>query len=231
MQKIIKKSLIIMGLAFVAIVIAIHFSDLLNFFSLENLRNHREHLQRFVVDHYFWSVMLYLLVCTTVIATTLPLSAFMIITAGFLFGMPWGLFYSNIGATLGAGISFMWLRYLFSHAVPENLKLRLASFNKKIEKYGSFYFLSLHLMSVLPFFLINALAVIANLSFFTFIWTTVVGIIPISFLYTYMGQKLGEINSVKEILTWPIMISFLVLAFLAILPILISKIKIGRNAT
>jgi uncharacterized membrane protein YdjX (TVP38/TMEM64 family) len=230
MQKISKKSLIIIGLIVIAIVATIQFSDLLSFFSLENLRNHREYLQRFVVDHYLLSVLIYFLVCITVVATTLPLSAFMIISAGFLFGMKWGLLYSITGATLGALISFIWLRYVFSRAVPENLKLRLVSFNQNIEKYGAFYFLSLHLMSILPFFLINVLAVIANLSFLTFAWTTLIGIIPISILYTYMGQRLGTISSVQEILTWPIILTFLALAFLAILPILISKIKKPKKA-
>lgn len=229
MRQLSKKSFIIIGLVIVAMIAAIQFSDLLSFFSLENLKNHREYLQRFVVDHYLLSVVIYFLVCISVVATALPLSAFMIVSAGFLFGIKWGLLYSITGATIGAMISFFWLRYLFSRAVPENLKIRLASFSKNIEKYGAFYFLSLHLMSILPFFLINALAVIAHLSLFTFAWTTLVGIIPISVLYAYMGQKLGTISSVQEVLTWPIVMTFFALALLAISPILISKIKNSKK--
>lgn len=223
-----KKTLITFGLIVLAIVAIVQFSDLLSFFSLENLTNHREFLQTFVAHNYILSVLIYALMCVIVVATTLPLSAFMFILAGFLFGMKWGIVYSNISATLGALISFIWMRYVFGRAVPEKLKVRLAPFNKDIQKYGAFYFLILHVMSILPFFLINMLAVVADLSWFTFVWTTTIGIIPISLLYTYMGQKLGVINSIQDILTRPVIMAFVAVVFLASLPILIAKIKNKR---
>lgn len=223
-----KKKLIIIGLIILLAIAIIRFSDLLNFFSLENLKNHREYLQTFVSQHYFLSVLIYSIICILVVATTLPLSAFMFVSAGFLFGMKWGVVYSNLSATIGALISFIALRYVFGKTLPEKLKIRLAPFSQDIKRYGALYFLILHLMSILPFFLINALAVITNLPLFTFIWTTLVGIIPIALLYNYMGEKIGIINSIQDVLTPPVISSFVGLIILAILPILITKLKNKR---
>jgi len=214
-----------MGVIALALIIFIYYNNYLNFFSLENLKAHREYLQNFVNNNYLLSVALYLLFCIVIVATTLPLSAFMMILAGFLFGMTLGMIYANIGITIGALISFTWLKFIFGHTVPAGIKEKLDIFSKKIEQYGAFYFLSLHLMSFLPFFLINALAVITNISTFTFVWTSAVGVIPISLLYTYMGQRLGTINSVKEVLTVPVLGALVLLVILAISPILISKIR------
>jgi len=225
MKKLGNKFLILMGVIALALIIFIYYNNYLNFFSLENLKAHREYLQNFVNNNYLLSVALYLLFCIVIVATTLPLSAFMMILAGFLFGMTLGMIYANIGITIGALISFTWLKFIFGHTVPAGIKEKLDIFSKKIEQYGAFYFLSLHLMSFLPFFLINALAVITNISTFTFVWTSAVGVIPISLLYTYMGQRLGTINSVKEVLTVPVLGALVLLVILAISPILISKIR------
>lgn len=226
MIKISKKASVLIGFGlFLIALIIMHFTGFLNFFSLANLKSHREMLVAFVAQHYFLSVAIYLLVTVVIIATTLPLAAFVMILAGLLFGLKWGVIYANIGATIGACISFFWLRYVFGETVPEHLRLRLANFSKNIESYGSLYFLSMHLMSLLPFFLINTLAVLAHISFFTFLWTTSIGIIPVSILYAYIGQRLCEINAISEVLTPAVIGAFILLGLVAVSPVLISKLK------
>ncbi len=226
MIKISRRASVLIGFGlFLIALIIMHFTGFLNIFSLANLKSHREMLVGFVAQHYFWAVAIYLLVTILIIATTLPLAAFVMILAGLLFGLKWGVIYANIGATIGACVSFIWLKYVFGEAVPAHLKLRLANFSKNIEAYGSLYFLSMHLMSLLPFFLINTLAVVAHISFFTFLWTTSIGIIPVSILYAYIGQRLCEINAISEVLTLPIMGAFILLGLIALLPVLVSKFK------
>lgn len=229
MVKLSNKFLVAIGLLIIASLLVVQYSSLFTFFSIENLKTHREFLQYFVKTHYLLSVFIYLIITTIIVATALPLSAFMMIVAGFLFGIKWGLLYSNIGATLGATFSYGWLHYFFGRTMPDSIKSKLEIFSKKITKYGAFYFLILHLMSLLPFFLINALAVLADIDLFTFIWTTSLGIIPISVLYNYMGYRLGEINTIGEILTTPVILTFLGLALLAVLPIVISKMRKSKR--
>ncbi len=230
MLKLSKRSQYVFGLTIVLLLIALmHFTGMLDIFSLQNLKSHRAVLVQFVANHYFLAVLSYLVLTTLIIATTLPLAAFVMILAGLLFGIVWGVIFANIGATLGACISFVWLRYAFRQATPGYLKSKLENFSKNIDQYGSLYFLSLHLMSLLPFFIINALAVVAHISFFTFFWTTSLGILPVSILYAYIGQRLGEINTINEVLTWPVMLTFFALALVALLPVVISKFSKNKN--
>ncbi len=226
MYNLIKKRQIITIVSLIILAIVIHFSGILDLFSIQMLKSHRQELQLFVANNYLLSVLLYILLFTLIVATTLPLAGFATIMAGLLFGVSRGIIYANIGATLGAGFSFFILRYLiFGDTVPERFQKKLDQFTKSMEHYGALYLLSMHLISVLPFFVINALAVLANVSFFTFIWTTSLGIIPISILYTYMGQRLGEIISISQILTLPVILAFASLAIIAILPVIISKFR------
>ena len=229
MSRLSKKLQILLVLTVVTILLVLRFTGILGFFSIENLKHYRMDLLQFVTNHYLLSVLLYILLYILVVATTLPLAAFMTVVGGFLFGMIHGIFYVNIGATIGAVISFLWMRQLFAHTIPTRFKEKLATFNHSIKEHGALYLLGLHLMSLLPFFVINALAVLANTAFFTFVWTTSIGIIPISILYTYMGQRLGTLNSINEVLTVPIMLIFLALALLAILPIIFVKMKQRKN--
>ena len=225
-----QRTKVLIGLTFFLLVLlAMHFTGILNLFSLANLKSHRELLVSFVEQHYFLAVLIYMLVTILIVATALPLAAFIMILAGLLFGVKLGVVYVNIASTIGACISFIWLRYAFRQAVPQQLKTRLASFSQNIEQYGSLYFLSMHLMSLLPFFLINSLAVIAHISLFTFAWTTSLGIIPVSILYVYVGQRLCEITAVNQILTTPIICAFIALALVALLPVVFAKIKKFRS--
>lgn len=214
---------------FIAIIVLsllfLRWSGCLDFFSLANLKAHRQELLAFVGQYYYLTVLIYLLFTIVIVATTLPLAAFVMILAGLLFGIKWGVLYANIGSTIGACLSFIWLRYAFGKAVPDRYQAQLDNVTSKLDRYGSLYFLALHLMSVLPFFIINTLAVITKLSFFAFFWTTSLGIIPISILYAYIGQSLGEVTTVKQVLSWPIMLAFLLLALIAVLPALLSRFK------
>jgi len=53
---------------------------------------------------------------------------------------------------------------------------------------GHLYLLTLRLMPVFPFFLINILTGLINIPLRTFIWTTSLGIIPGSLVYAFAGS-------------------------------------------
>ena len=200
MYKMSKKSLVLIGLALsIVFLIVMYFSGVLKFFSLENLKSHREMLVNFVAKNYFWSVLIYLLATILIVATTLPLAAFMMILAGMLFGVKWGAIYINIGLTLGACISFFWLRYAFGETVPAVLKARLVNFSKKIEQYGSFYFLSMHLMSLLIIVTLgSATLILHNPWFIKWKPTGIYWITAMVFLWSHFFNNKTIIQKVME---------------------------------
>lgn len=224
-MKYFSKKQILAGLLVLGVIILLRFTGISDVLSLENLKHNREHLQYFVANHYLLSVLLYILLYIAVVATTVPLALVMTIAGGFLFGVFPGVFYANIGATTGAVISFLWMRHFLGRAIQRKYKDRLHNFNKNMDQYGSFYFLALHLIGIIPFFILNMLAAMTNITLFTFIWTTSIGIFPVAVLLSYMGQKLGTFASVEDVLTPQVMMVFVTIALLAFMPVLWPKIK------
>ena len=64
----------------------------------------------------------------------------------------------NIGATIGAIMAFLVARYLIGDWLQKRYAERLASFNKEIAENGYNYLLTLRLIPVFPFFLVNIFA-------------------------------------------------------------------------
>jgi len=59
----------------------------------------------------------------------------------------------------------------------------------------------------------------------TFIWVTVVGNIPLLFICSLAGRQLATIHSVHDILSPQVLLSFALLALLALLPIFFRRFK------
>ncbi len=219
-----KKLLVVLGLILVGVLIW-YFSGVKEFFTLANLRQNQVLLLSLVRDHFILAPLLYMLGFVLIVAATLPIALFATLMGGFLFGFWWGLLLTLVSSTVGATLSFWGIRYLFGGALQERYHSRLVDFNQNIEQYGSFYLLGLHFVGILPFFVINTLAALAGVSTFTFVWTTTVGILPIFSLFTYMGQKLYEINSLKDILSPQITIAFIVLGLFCLAPVIWGKLS------
>lgn len=219
-----KNLLIILGLAIVGVLVW-YFSGAKEFFTLATLRQNQELLLGFVQNHYILAPLVYMLSFVIVVTATLPIALFVTLVGGFLFGFWWGLLFTLVSSTLGATFSFWAIRHLFGEALQERYHARLADFNQNIEQYGSFYLLGLHFVGFLPFFLINTLAALTGVSTFTFVWTTVVGVLPIFSLFTYMGQKLGTISSLKDVLSPQITLAFIALGLFCLAPVIWGKIS------
>jgi len=89
---------------------------------------------------------------------------------------------------------------------------------------GYHYLLTLRFIPLFPFFLVNILAGLTRVPLATFAWTTVVGILPGSFVYIYTGRQLGIIEKPGDIFSWPMILAFVLLGLLVLSPVLIRKL-------
>ena len=215
-----KKSLIL--LAVIALLLGYYFF-LAEHLTFAAIKAHQQQLQAFVASHYVLAIAAYVLSYTLVAALSLPIAALFTLLGGALFGVALGTLYAVIGATSGATLSFLGVRYLFGEQLQQRYEKQLAHFNKELEQQGIFYLLSLRLFAVIPFFLINILAGLTNVSVRTFVLTTLVGIIPGAFVYAYAGQRLASLESMKDIVSPQVIIAFVLLGLLALVPVLIRK--------
>ena len=131
----------------------------------------------------------------------------------------------NISATTGATLAFLFARYIAGQALQRKYGDKIAKFNDDLERNGWSYLLVLRFIPIFPFFLINIFAGLTKIPLRTFVWTTSLGIFPGSLIYAYAGQQLGTIKTVKDIFSRTILLAFLLLAALAVFPVIYNKVK------
>jgi uncharacterized membrane protein YdjX (TVP38/TMEM64 family) len=205
----------------------IMFSWVSRFITLEQIQAHSIAFKAFVGAHYAPAVLLYIAIYAVTIAVGIPGVAPLSLLGGYLFGVLLSTVYGAFGATAGSVVAFSVVRYLLKDWVMRRYGRQFAGFNDQMRKYGANYLLMVHFASIIPFFFINTLAAISDVKWWTFIWTTVVGFIPLAVIYSFAGRELATIKSVQDILSPPIITVFVILILLAFLPIIIKHYKDG----
>jgi uncharacterized membrane protein YdjX (TVP38/TMEM64 family) len=207
----------------ISTVIVCHLLGATNCLSLENLHLYTTYAKVIVKNHYWTTVFSFITILIALVTISIPLGVLVPIVSGFLFGSLPGTLYALIGSTLGATTSFLMARYLLGSFIQEKYHEKLKAFNKELKTYGYLYLLGLHFFPITPFFILNILAALTTISLFTFIWTTVVGIIPAYTIYSYLGNKLTTIHAYKDILSKEMVIAFIALKTLSLVTLVIGR--------
>lgn len=228
-MKIVKNKLLWLVL-FVSVVAALRYSPWGQLLTFENLKANRESLAVFVRDHYVVSVIAFIAVYIGAVALSMPGAVILTIAGGFLFGTTAGTVYVNIGATAGATLAFLIARYLLGARLQDRYRDQLSTFNRELAQNGARYLLTVRLIPVFPFFLINFLSGLTAIPVRTFIWTTSLGIMPASAVFAYAGRRLGEIESLAGILSKEMATALVFLALLALLPALMKLLTRSGKA-
>ncbi|MEW9121801.1 MAG: TVP38/TMEM64 family protein [Thermotaleaceae bacterium] len=198
---------------------------LAHWITLENFQQHRELLKNYVNQHYLISAIGFILLYIVVAATAIPGAILLSIVGGFLFGVFSASIYVNIGATAGAMITFVTARYIGKDWIEKKYGEKIHKLNREVEEYGKNYLLTLRFIPILPFSLINVFAGITQVSFKTFFWTTALGSVPSSIIYTFAGKNLGDIQSTRDIFSPKIIGIFTALAVFSLVPLIFKKRK------
>jgi len=205
-----------------------------DYLTLSYIQNASHHFKLFVEKHYWSSVFFYILSGALLIIAGFPYVSPLTLLGGFLFGVIPGTLYAVTGSTIGSVLSFFIMRHLFGARLQERYKDKLAIFNRQMKEHGSSYLLVLHYVTVIPFLVINTLAALTNVSFWTFLWTTVLGSLPLAFIYSYAGLKLGSINKASDIFSPPLILSLFLLILLSLVPVFIKwyqkKYRVEKDA-
>ena len=92
------------------------------------------------------------------------------------------------------------------------------------------YLMTLRLIPLFPFFVVNMACGLTRVSLATYVTATAIGIIPGSFVFAYAGRQLGTINSLKEIASPNVLMAFTLLGLLALVPIGYQKLTAKKSA-
>ena len=214
---------IVVALLLAATVSAFFYFDLGRYLSLNALKANRDALLAFTEANYTASVVIFIVSYCLFVAFSLPGAVFFTLAGGFLFGSVIGTLYVNLGATSGSMLAFLAGRYLLRDWVEAKFGSRLEPFQEGFAKNGFHYLMTLRLIPIFPFFIVNLLCGLTRVSLGTYVLATAIGIIPASFIYAYAGRQLGTINSLKEIASPNVLMAFTLLGLLALVPIVYQK--------
>lgn len=204
---------------FIAAIGAFFLLDLKSYLSLDVLKANRDGLLTFTQTHYAPAVAVFILSYVLQTAFSLPGATLMTLTGGFLFGSIWGPLYVNLGATAGATLAFLVARYLLHDWVERKFGDRLSQLQAGFAKNAFSYLLTLRLIPLFPFFLVNLLSGLTRVKIGTYMAATSLGIIPGSVVYTFAGRQLGTINTLSELASPRLLLAFSLLGLLILVPI------------
>lgn len=114
------------------------------------------------------------------------------IAGGLVFGPLFGTVYTVIGASLGAFLSFGIARLLGRDFVKPLLKGKLQQCDAFAERNSFSVVLFMRLLPIFPFDMVNYGAGLCGVKPVSYVVATVLGIIPGTFAYVYLGSSLME---------------------------------------
>lgn len=164
-----------------------------NYFTLQSIAEHQTQLQAFVSQNLITALAAYFAVYVVTVALSLPGAALLSILGGFVFGWVLSAPLTVVAATIGATAVFK----IVQTSLGSTLSERAGPFVKKLsagfEKDAFNYLLFLRLVPAFPFFAVNAVAGLTRMPIRSFIWATLIGIIPGCFAFAWLGRGLGSV--------------------------------------
>lgn len=211
---------ILLFVLFLLLIVGLRLSGIGDWLTLENLQRNRDDLQVWVAGHRTAALAAFFLLYVLVVALSLPGGAVMTLGGGYFFGTVTAAVFVVLAATAGAVLAFLSARYLVGGRLQERYAAQLAVFNAEMERNGSRYLLTLRLVPLFPFFLVNFLSGLTRVSLGNFAWTTAAGIVPGTFVFAFAGQQLGTLHSVSDVLSGRVLLALTTLAAFLVLPAL-----------
>jgi pyruvate/2-oxoglutarate dehydrogenase complex dihydrolipoamide dehydrogenase (E3) component/uncharacterized membrane protein YdjX (TVP38/TMEM64 family) len=144
-------------------------------------------------------------------ALSIPGAVILTLAAGAMFGLGWGLLLVSFASSLGALLAFLVARYLLRDTIQARFGNALAPINEGVRKDGTFYLLTLRLVPVFPFWLINLLMGLTPMGAGRFYAVSQVGMLAGTVVYVNAGTQLAAIQSPGDILSPGLLGSFVLL--------------------
>ncbi|PCI26917.1 MAG: TVP38/TMEM64 family protein [SAR324 cluster bacterium] len=214
------KKIAVLG-AVVALVATFFYFDAGQYLSLESLKENKDHLTSFYQENLVTALLIYFVLYVTTTALSFPGATILTLAGGAIFGRLFGVIAVSFASTIGATLAFLMARVLLGESLQKKYGKRLKVINEGIEKDGVLYLLSLRLLPIFPFFVVNLLMGVTRMPLWKYFFISQIGMLPGTFVYVNAGTVLGEINSLQDILSPKMFLSF---ALLGLFPLIIKGV-------
>ncbi len=149
------------------------------------------------------------------------------LAGGALFGLALGTTYTILAATTGASLAFLLARYMAGEWVARKSTGHLARIKEGVEAEGWRFVAFVRLVPLFPFNLLNYALGLTRIPLRTYVFTSLVCMLPGTAGYTYLGAFGREALTGGENLVQKGIIALAVVAALIFLPLFIRRLRKG----
>lgn len=212
-----------------AVLAAYFLFDLGDWLSFEALAARTVEARDLAVEQPFKVIGLFLLSLSLVTLFCIPAVAVMQILSGFLFGALLGTFLSVVGQTIGGILAFIIARSTFRDSFTRLTGSYLAGLEAGFKANAFTYIVALRMTPVMPYWVVNIAPSLLGVGLLPFSLGTLIGAIPLTFIYAAFGTGLGEVieaggtPALSDLVT-PRAVALIVIALLfALAPLLMRR--------
>jgi len=191
-----RKRLVVLAVLVVAIAVgSVLLWDVL---SLDTLARHERRLRDLLHRRPMLAYSAAFLTYVLVTGLSLPGATALTLAYGWFLGFLPAAILVSFASTTGATLAFLLSRYLFRDAVQHRFGVRLKRFNEAWRRDGPYFLLTLRLIPLVPFFVINAVMGLTPIGAVTFWWVSQLGMLPGTLVYVYAGSSAPSLQALAE---------------------------------
>lgn len=204
------------------------------YLSLDQVAQQQHNLLVWTTDNFWLSSLIYISTYIIIVTFSIPGAMVMTLLGGYLFGLFPGSLWTMIAATIGSCLVFTAVQFAFSNTLETKASGSINKMRKGFENNAFNYLLTLRLIPIFPFFVINIAAGVLKIRLSTFFWATFIGMIPGTIIYTWVGTSLGYVLDKGDKLNMTIIfepkfiLPIIGLAVLSLVPTLYKKLKTSK---
>ena len=167
--------------------------------SLQSIATNREALRHFIANNWALALLIYVLIYACAVSLSIPGATLLTIAGGLMFGWLMGAVAAMIAATTGATLIFLAARTSLEKALTRKGGSLVNKIQDGFKRDAFNYLLFLRLTPVFPFWLVNIAAALAQVRLKTFAAATILGIIPATLAFSFVGSGLDSLIDSQQL--------------------------------
>ena len=216
--------ILIVGFILLLVFLAIRFR-VLDLISLSAVQSYLSTIHHFYVK--FPALVIIVFILFYIFSNLLPIPLMLMLTlfGGAVFGPYLAVPIVLIASTAAALISALLSRFILRHHLENYYQEGLKTINNGLQTNGIGFLLSLRLIPLFPFFVVNFLLGLTRVPFYLLAITTFVGLIPAVSIYAMAGKHFSTIHSINDVLSPKLVLLLIVFSIFSFLPTLVGRLR------
>ena len=199
-----------------------------HYLALDAIREHRDALLAYTEAHYAQAIVISFVVFLVATLLCLPTGTVLSLALGLLFGRWVGVLILATAGTVGATLLFLAARYLFARPLRRWLGALGRRVNEGFTRDAFHWMLFLRLTPIFPYPLVNLAPALTDIHVRTYVAATFLGIFPGTFVFANLGQSIGRVDSIGQLISSETLVALALLGAFALVPVFVRQWRSRR---